>query len=420
MSPPAAPPARRLALLALWCVSLLLAVQLTFFGVEVARLPTNGFVAYHAAARLLRQGAPVARFYDDDWFEAQVAAETPGVRDNYFNPPTAALLLLPLGGLPYGTARVIWTAFNLLVLVVAAGWLIRAAGLRGWLVPAFSIALLASQPLREELHQGQAYLLLLLLLTAAWCGYRSGRAGLLGASLGLALTLKLAGIFILPLLLAQRRWRALGWTAATGLTLALVSLPWIGLDAWWRFAGALLRLRAEPDLAVTAYQSLPGLIRHLTTGDAQWNPGPLLDAPLLGRALQVVVLLAALGVVAVVARRADGDLAFAVAVIVGVVASPLSLDYHYVLLFLPAAILLGRTSRNTPNSAWPLLAVLGLALILMGADLPIHSPRLRDGWPALLAYPKLYGALLMLTLALWASLRPGGACGEARADPAWL
>ena len=417
MSLPAALPSRRLALLALWCVSLLLAVQVARFGAEVARLPTNGFVAYHTAARLLRQGAPVARFYDDDWFEAQVAAETPGVRDNYFNPPPAALLLLPLGGLPYAQARVLWTAFNLIVLAAAALWLLREASLDGWRVPAFLIALLASQPLREELHQGQAYLLLLLLLTAAWSGYRRGQAGLLGVSLGLALTLKLAGLFIVPLLIVQRRWRALGWTVASALSLALVSLPWIGLAAWRRFAEALLRLRGEPDLAVTAYQSLPGLVRHLTTWDAQWNPGPLLDASGLGRVLQVIVLLAALGVVAAAARHAAGDLAFAAAVTVGVVASPLSLDYHYVLLFLPVAILLGRVGRQQPFA--PLL-VLMLALVMVGASLPINSPRLRDGWPALLAYPKLYGGLLMLGLVLWASLRPCGLPGEDRADPARL
>jgi len=392
----------RVLSLVLWLVTAALAVRFALFAVSVARRPSDGFAAYYTAARLLRTDVPVSRFYDDAWFGARVAADAPGVRDIYFvNPPPAALILLPLADLSYGDARAIWTALNVLLLAAALGWMLRELGMRGALVPLFLIAALASQPLIAEFHQGQAYVLLLFLLVAAWSGYRRGRPALLGITLGTALVLKTAGVLLLPVLVVQRRWSAVAWTVGSAAAIALASLPRMGLSAWWAYAGTLRRLTTEPDLAVTAYQAAPGLVRHLTTPDATWNPAPLLDVAAAGRVAGLALSLGIVALVLVLAYRLPEqfDLCCAAALLAGIIVSPVSLDYHYPLLLLPLILLLARVTR-APVNPGPALA-LAAGWLLIAVDLPYRTTSMGVGLRALLAYPKLYGALMLLAVTVW-------------------
>jgi hypothetical protein len=131
----------------------------------------------------------------------------------------------------------------------------------------------------------------------------------------------------------------------------------------------------------------------------------LVDWPVAGNA---VAWLAAAGVFAVslacAARSApqSSEVLFGAFALLGVILSPLSLDYHYVLA-LPAMIILGRWAYSQRSrSAW---LVLLLATLMIAWDLPYRSPRVSAGVWALLAYPKLYGALMLWGLALWAAYR---------------
>ena len=68
------------------------------------------------------------------------------------------------------------------------------------------------------------------------------------------------------------------------------------------------------------------------------------------------------------------------------------------MLLVPAVVSLARwletSERRVLDIAW-----LALAFFLLAAPLPYKDPTLADGWIALLAYPRLYGAWL-----LWAWL----------------
>jgi hypothetical protein len=74
---------------------------------------------------------------------------------------------------------------------------------------------------------------------------------------------------------------------------------------------------------------------------------------------------------------------------------PQSLDYHYVLAIFPIVVLLSRLHDQPRTVAFAMLAV---ATIAIAAALPYNSPRLSSGLIAILAYPKLYGALLLAGL----------------------
>lgn len=390
--------------LGLWLLILFLALRFAFFVVDAAVRPSNGFVAYYTAARLVKDGADVSRFYDDAWFRSAIVQYAPAVNDIYnVSPPTTALLLLPLAGLSYAGARIAWTSFNLVCFVGAGIWLIWESDLRGLWVPSFAVFMLVYQPVYANFAQGQAYALLLAWLVVAWYGYRHQRAWLLGISLGLITVFKTAGVLLWLLLLIRRRWRALAWGTLTVLVVSLASLPWLGLNAWRTYFSLLPRLSAQPEMAVTAYQTQFSFFRHMLTFDQRWNPAPLVQAPALGAWLPWLGVAVIAGISAYVAYSTDrDDLAFATFVLAAVILSPVSADYHYTLLLLPIAILAAWVRKRAWS--WPGF-VLGISAILIAANLPYQSPRLAAGALALLAYPKLYGAFLLWGLALWASRR---------------
>ena len=181
-----------------------------------------------------------------------------------------------------------------------------------------------------------------------------------------------------------------------------------GVEAWQTYFQVLPDLAAQPKWSVTAYQTLNGFFRHLLVFDAAWNPAPLVDAPGLGRWLPHLsfVAITGLGAYMAIKKQDQPDLVFAVFVIANILLSPFSSDYHYTLMLLPLAILAAWVQKQP--GPWPWL-VLGLSVVLMANPLPHQSPRLAAGALALLAYPKLYGAVLLGGLACWAWRSPPSA-----------
>lgn len=183
---------------------------------------TNGFSAYYTAARLVREGAPVARFYDDEWFRAQTIRlgfeRAPDIYN--INPPAAALLFWPLSTLVPSDARVVWTGLNLLFLVLAAGLigaLFHGQTKGRSVLSGLGLALAGMavfQPADENIRQGQAYLLLLLVEVVFVLAFLSRRDRIAGVALAGLLAFKSAGIGFPLMLVTQRRWRAVGWTLA--------------------------------------------------------------------------------------------------------------------------------------------------------------------------------------------------------------
>jgi hypothetical protein len=217
------------------------------------------------------------------------------------------------------------------------------------------------------------------------------------------LVFKTAGVLLPVLFIQRRRWRALAACLATIVLVVLASFFTLGVAPWQRYVEALWRGRAETDLMVTAYQSSYSLTHHLFVYDATWNPRPLMRftafAPVLSFGLTIALLLL-VGVVLV--RGKAGDLVFAALMIAAIVVSPYSLAYHYCLMPLPIAILASQLERGAAMWRWLLLVI---GVVLIAAPLPYLSSRVSDGSMALLAYPKLYGALLLLGLTVWESIR---------------
>jgi hypothetical protein len=401
--------------------------------VPAARHPdTHGFAAYYTASRvLLASPHDLARVYDEAWFQSQIdASGFRRVRDIYnVQPPTMALLLVPVAWMRVGVARAVWVAAS------AGFWLLGCASLARALVertarPRATLAIVAATtafvPLRDGFRQGQCYALLFFLLALHLelslrddAGAHDGRRGWrAGVPLGLMLVTKQAGAWLVVLLLVGRRWRTLGGVALTASAVVLASAPWVGVEAWSRFLARLPSLASSPERTVTAYQTVTGLAGHLFTFDATWNPSPPVVAPLLATATTATVTLAVLARSARAFARAAPShatraLSLAMAAAPAVCLAPIAESYHFVLV-LPSLVvawwwcLCARSSRR----AW---VGLGVATALLSVPQSLYGlPALQSGWGALLAYPRVYGSLLLWGWLLGAL---GGASHDTSAEP---
>jgi hypothetical protein len=376
---------------------------------------TNGFAAYYTAGQLLREGQPAARFYDDDWFRGQtIRLGFNRAQDIYnVNPPAAALLLWPLATLDPVVAKQVLTAFNLICLALAplclAVILPRGRRLRGLAVTLILIGLF--EPVAEEVRLGQAYALLLLAEVAFFAAYVRKRDTLAGTALGGMIVAKSAGLALPFLLVAERRWWAL---AGVGLMVALVvagTSALLGTSAWLAYAMALAGIGTHTEIAVTAYQSVPGILAHLFRFDPLWNPRPIVDLPWLVAPLTALAAMALVGLTGWRSSRAQpietsGVVAFAAWAILSIVLSPATSDYHYTLAILPTVLLLDRCWEHSGDRLSLVIVLVGI--ILMGAPWPQRIFATTDGLAALVAYPRLYGGLLLWSVAvgLMPSVRP--------------
>ena len=108
------------------------AMILAIFTVFSAASVTHGFVSYYTASRLLVSGELGPRAYDDQWFGEQVKQHTDSnVREIFIpNPPTMAVMALPVAGLEAGRARAAWLIASLLVFIGSVAALVNYQALR--------------------------------------------------------------------------------------------------------------------------------------------------------------------------------------------------------------------------------------------------------------------------------------------------
>ena len=114
-----------------WIAAGVLGALLLFWHslLPATRTHTYAFSAYYTAARLALQGRAGISFCSE-WFFEQQRALGFGNRADFFcpNPPTTALIMLPVAWLPPRIALVGWVVCTLALVVgiIAVGWRIVA------------------------------------------------------------------------------------------------------------------------------------------------------------------------------------------------------------------------------------------------------------------------------------------------------
>jgi len=213
--------------------------------------------------------------------------------------------------------------------------------------------------------------------------------------------LKTAGIILLILLALKKNWKSLVWVFVTVFFLFAATLPIFGLDPWFAYFNKVLDYTSSPTLSVTAYQTVHSFFHHFFVFDVQWNPEPLIDQPIIGKSLTIVfsTLILVITIISAI-KNNKPDLAFGAFIIAGIILNPASIDYHYMLILIPIFILVDCLRKNPSTTLWTLFLI---CFALIAISLPYISPKITGGFWAMVAYPKLYGALGLWALSLRAS-----------------
>jgi len=360
---------------------------LAVFTVFSAGSMTHGFVAYYAASRLLVSGqlGPIA--YDDRWFGEKVQQFTASsVREIFTpNPPTMALMALPVAGLDPQAARMIWLVVSLLAFVAAVAALVRYQALRNRdvSIPVLLVMLL-SPAVFTNLRIGQGYLIVFTLSVATALLLIKGRDRAAGVCLGGLLALKMSGLPIVWLLIAKKRWVALAAAAITGAIVVVAITPFIDPRMWIVFPSEVRAFVARPSGSVTAYQTTLSLARHLCIADPQWNPAPAASCAPIAFVVPAIIIGAATLMTLVLATRSTRvEPWIAAGVTLTVLSQPAAAEPHFVLLAVPLVLLR--------------LSVLEFVVIaaLLIVPLELTAERFTAGWAVFLAYPRLYAAWLL-------------------------
>lgn len=407
------PRVRILALVLTTCAAVLFVTGLLV--PEAGRL-TGGFSSYYTASRLISEGVDPAIFYDEPWFQEQTLRfGFAGATDIWHvNPPATTLLFLPIAWLSPERADWVWTVANVVLLLATLVVLRRlfedAGMILGWREPlTWLLAGVAFvyNPFWQNIVQGQLYGLLMLGLALAWSSYVRGQEYRFGGLLGLMFVFKMSGglLWLIPLL--ERRWRSLASGGAVFLVVASVTSALWGHQAWREWLVRLPGLYDQPWSGVTAYQTTNSLIHHLTSFDARFSPEPVAQLPWLTMPLVYLVFGLAVGGAVVLGwfrvRRDLPDnhlrlLRIGMLSALAVPLQPLGEEYHYPLLLPSVLLLLGILAGAVPSirpDPWAgMLGVFGVLLVTV--PLPFKDEVFVGGWSALLAYPKLYGALLVV------------------------
>jgi Glycosyltransferase family 87 len=315
------------------------------------RISTD-FPNYYTAAVAVRHHDPLPKLYDWTWFARQM--NYAGIENQLggYVPqsPATMLPLVPIAGFPPLTAKRIWLASNLILLLAVIGILARMTGVR-WEYLAL-LVLCGYRSLMTNFIYGQYYIFLLFLMTRTLDAFARNRDGLSGFVSGAAFGLKLYPGPLLIYFAAKRAWTSvLGMVAGAACVggVALLLFGWSGIAYYLThiLPRTLEGNSVDPYNLLTATPNM--LLHRVFLREAELNPHPVFEAPwlffFLRTAMQLgLVAFAAMGVVWKADPDRRRDLAWILILLVLITTS--TATHTYILLLAPVAVLLRGASLH--------------------------------------------------------------------------
>lgn len=357
-----------------------------------------------------RSAAAVWTGHPEQLYDLKTLAADPLFGPTNHQPAFASVLIAPLAILPYPTAVV---AFRIvLVLCMVAGvWLLavefnlHALGTpRGWPLVALVALTLLWSPLRDCIALGQWDAPLFLLLVLALVGLRRDWPFAVGVCLAVATLIKVYPLYLALALVIRRRWRALGWLAATLIFLTALSAFVVGASAtrtWFvdvlpHIGGMTSSARNQSFLSLLA--RLPGLGG---LGNMEQSALTLLVA-LLGTALVSRHLSRS---PASADTKLPHDIPLAVCAMLLII--PIAWIHYETVLLIPVAALLATLAETADVPAGRLaLAAGSIALLLFGNQATLLAAtfgEVETVGRAIILSTRVF-AQIGLMLALWGSV----------------
>jgi len=261
--------------------------------------------------------------------------------------PVLAELLIPLTLFGYPAFSQIVLALNVLLTFLCLGLILKAVGPAERDRPAVVLFLFlsaaVSEPLKTTLHHGQVNLWVLALVVASLLLLKKGREFWAVALLSLAVFSKFYPVLIFALFLVQKRFRALGYAALQGAVMVGASALLFGTRPWLDFLSSatgnfLYGTKASFLFDFNAQwwnNSLNGLFTQilLARGASRSLALPLVLATC------AVALAAFWRPVKRIVADPDPKVGVSLALLVSLAVSTISWNHHFVILFLPLAVL---------------------------------------------------------------------------------
>ena len=221
------------------------------------------FGAYLSAARDIVHGQPLyLAFLHHPFPDATL-------RPAYIYPPSFALLIAPLGLLSDAAAAALWIALEQAALAAAIVVVVRWLRPTRWAVVGVLVGTLTFYPLWVDVVQGQANLLVLLLVTVGIVGVLRGRPAF-GGAIGVAAALKLTPLILVVWLLLDRRFRAAGF-ALVGFAVLTAAGALLRFQDSVAYFGQVLPALAS-GTAFYANQSLAGVLHRTLSANPYTQP----------------------------------------------------------------------------------------------------------------------------------------------------
>ncbi len=398
----------------LWGIFLFFAFLILKLAIFPSVNNTRGdFANYYTAARLVKKGEPLARAYQDfTWFQMEMDRHGIVHQVGGFipHPPPTAIVFLPLTFADAVTAKNIWTAFNVLLIIICIFGLTHLTQLH-WL-PVAVIFLGTGFGLINNFLFGQMYLLLTATIVLGLWAQQRGKNILAGILLALMIPMKYFGILFIAYFFCKRQWRLVASALITIVTIVGFTAFMAGFEPFHVFVTEVFprHFRGEiQDPFAILFQSWASLFRRLFVYNATLNPTPLINFPpafffLSSAAFWGFVALALWLFARARLKSQNHQFLFEIGLLplLFLIISPSGTTYHFLVLTITTTAfikILIDQQRHLPAA--------GLAILFIVINLP-HYIKLMPyarGWLTPLGYSRLWLLLIFGALA-WHYFRP--------------
>jgi Glycosyltransferase family 87 len=362
----------------------------------------SDFPNYLTAAKIVTEGGDVNRLYDDRWFQEQMRVyhigNPPAGKFAPF-PPATALLLVPLAGLTPQIALRVMSGLSLLCLI---GSILLLTKILNWrFFDAAVFVLLSGFAAVNSLRLGQPYIVVSACCILGYYLVLKGKPWLAGACFGVFVPIKYFPIVILGYFAFRRNWKVVMGGVATSSAVILLSIAVLGWSIHEQYlshvlGNHLLAKLSMQDPFTASFQSFDTLYRRLFLFDAVSNPQPLLALPPQWVSLTVVLtklalLAAGLASLIKLSRRGVAEAAAPSIGVLGILVlllAPATASYHFVLLWLPVALLIDFLFRE--RLALHALFILAAYACIGFFPYRLSMPFEGHGALSVLAYPRLW------------------------------
>jgi len=352
---------------------------------------------------MLTDGSDMTEAYDTTYYFAKMQSYGFGSVKDLSNLPTGSFIMLPLSGFEPVTAKIIWNVLGIIFLVTSILLLFRTFD-----IPLYSnqgllliLITLLFYPFYYNIAFGQAYALLLLLASVSVYGYKKDNALLTAIPIALIIILKGYGFYPLAALLLIRKPKIFIYTLTLTLAIFLLTLPLFGISAWQMYYAKFYSVVAYGEHSSSvAYQTIGSVLGHLFSYNSTVNSNALLSIPKLYiYYFTQITGLVILFLISLKFNKENYLIFFVMSFALNVAFSPAAEDYHS-LFYLPLIFLVGSKIWKDVNFNSPALYIFIFALLLLMLPLPFRQ--LQDSaFPLyVLAYPRLYGALILSVIVL--------------------